>query len=220
MLHMRVSTTTTLYITSSDACRQRHYEAFKKSKEEKINIELLWTCHNYHFSVSTKLYRLRTHIDYFHPEDYMGHVPHDWANLLPSHVEEELRLASSQQPQLQLVMVPYDAEHLQEKLIWWLVSDDQVCTCTLNQCCRTHPDMCEALHVLENKYLRGVFQLLRPDLDLSDIPDQISTRNLIVQQFLNSIKELSTEVQEAQSAISFTTNYCMNKGTFRKPPSH
>lgn len=66
--------------------------AIKKCQSECTQLDKSWTCHRYHYSSASNLYSLRSHIQNHYEQEYLSHVPHDWANLLPAHRAEQALL--------------------------------------------------------------------------------------------------------------------------------
>lgn len=69
---------------------------------------------------------------------------------------------------------------------------------------------------LENEKLFSALQMLRPELQLSDIPSSLSAWSVASEQLASYMEKLATVLGQSQGEISFTSNYWMDQGLFSR----
>lgn len=106
-------------------------EAIAQCQRERGLLIDYWPCQNYHFSQFTGLSSLRVHIQNWHLEEYVSHVPGDWANALPYHklvLKQNLLMGRISDAEL-LRESQFTREGLQNVFLYWMVADDEVSIC-------------------------------------------------------------------------------------------
>ncbi|EPS93632.1 hypothetical protein FOMPIDRAFT_1055806 [Fomitopsis schrenkii] len=75
---------------------------------------------------------------------------------------------------------------------------------------------------LENEKLFSALQMLRPELQLSDIPSSLSAWSVASEQLASYMEKLATVLGQSQGEISFTSNYWMDQAhnTFLSMTGH